>query len=154
MEENSTNVLINPVNPHTVNNSDKGEKQALLGARPSSKTALLNVAHLGISFCILFTAFNTLQVCSDEPYVERTLVLLQSFEANVNKDLGLWSLSTLYFFFSLSTLVSGAIVSTLKERYFLYFFTKLHLYRISLVLGATTYLIYGVANLYVRCSMV
>jgi hypothetical protein len=62
---------------------------------------LLNIIHLGISFCILFIAYNT----------------VQSFETSVNHNLGLITLGTLYFIFSISNLIAGPIVTFLGERF-------------------------------------
>jgi len=103
--------------------SDPQEAERLLSLnsdeKKTSRSNLFSVIQLGATFTILFLAYNT----------------AQGFESSVNKNLGLWSLSVLYFVFSFSNLFAGAIVQKLGEK-------------LSLFFGALGYVIFLAANVY------
>jgi len=82
-------------------------------------TYTLNVALLGFFFFLLFFAYNT----------------TQNFETTLNDTLGFWSLSILYFFFSISNFISSNIVRRLGVKF-------------ALFVGGIGYTQFIVANIY------
>ncbi|KYQ90736.1 hypothetical protein DLAC_09373 [Tieghemostelium lacteum] len=80
--------------------------------------SIYNVVILGISFCILFSAFAP----------------TQNLETTVNQDLGFLSLSILYGFLSFSNIISPLIVIKLGEKW-------------ALILSTLTYILYIAANI-------
>eukprot|EP01119_Soliformovum_irregulare_P008653 TRINITY_DN2175_c0_g1_i1.p1 TRINITY_DN2175_c0_g1~~TRINITY_DN2175_c0_g1_i1.p1 ORF type:complete len:417 (-),score=72.33 TRINITY_DN2175_c0_g1_i1:19-1245(-) len=93
----------------------------LLPTSSDKRSNLFNVVYLGSAFSVLFIAFNT----------------MQGFESTGNKDLGMWSLFTLYAAFSVCNLFANVIVQRVGEK-------------LCLVIGAATYVAYLGANLYPR----
>ena len=67
---------------------------------PKCGSGTMNVVMIGISFFLLFTAFNTIQI----------------FETTVNKTAGYWSLAVLYAFMGLTTLVASPVVRRLGPK--------------------------------------
>src|SRR3989338_828587 len=85
------------------------------------KNSKLNVIYISTSFLIVFTSFT----------------ISQNLQTSINKDLGFYSLGTLYFFFSFSALFSGYVVEKLGSR-------------LSLFGGSFMYFLYVLANAYPR----
>jgi len=80
----------------------------------------LNVYLLGVSFCVLFTAYNT----------------TQNLETSVNAKLGYYSLGIIYIFFAASTFIASALVSRLGEK-------------TALIISSATYAFFVAANIHV-----
>ncbi|KAF2071472.1 hypothetical protein CYY_007206 [Polysphondylium violaceum] len=80
--------------------------------------SIYNVLVLGISFCVLFTAFSP----------------TQNLETTLNADLGFLSLSILYGFLSFSNFFSPMVVLKAGEK-------------ISLIIGTLAYVLYIAANI-------
>ncbi|EGC33987.1 hypothetical protein DICPUDRAFT_92306 [Dictyostelium purpureum] len=80
--------------------------------------SLYNIIVLGISFCVLFTAFSP----------------TQNLQTTLNKSVGSYSLSILYAFLSVSNFISPFVINSLGER-------------LSLIVGALAYSVYIAANI-------
>jgi len=80
--------------------------------------SLYNVVLLGISFCVLFSAFSP----------------TQNLETTLNADLGFLSLSILYGFLSLSNFISPMVINKIGQKF-------------SLIIGTLAYVLYIAANI-------
>eukprot|EP01132_Coremiostelium_polycephalum_P002142 gene2142-2640_t len=98
--------------------SSSQQQQQQPSKTPFRNTSIYNIVVLGLSFCVLFSAFSP----------------TQNLETTLNVNLGFLSLSLLYASLALSNFISPLVILKLGEKY-------------SLALGTLTYALYIAANI-------